>query len=74
MSFSNQDEEDEFIQDDNNGLYFEKRHKKEETPYHIPEERQIYYKLLDSYFESICPKQSLDESIVNFYRINSNNN
>ncbi len=57
-------QENELFQASQNALFFDKRNKKEETPYEIPEEQQIYCELLESYFESICPKQTLDESMV----------
>lgn len=47
-----------------NGLYFDKRHKKEETPYHFSEEIQNHYATLEDHFNLICPKTSLDEALV----------
>ncbi len=64
MSNTSEEKEDELFQENNYSMYFDKRHIKEETPYLISEFRQKNCELLETHYETICPKKTLDESMV----------
>jgi hypothetical protein len=64
MRNSNSDDLCNLIDYNDNDLYFDKRHKNEETPYIIDQEKQNHCKILEHYYEMICGNKSLDEAMV----------